>query len=405
MFALSDPAKLQPYYDVIIIGAGAAGLFCASQAGARGKSVLVVDHANRVGKKILMSGGGRCNFTNLYVTPEEFQSQNPHFVKSALSQYTQWDFISLVEAHQIPYHEKDQGQLFCDRKASDIVQMLVLEAQKQAVEIRTHTAVDSVLKTDEGFELKTTLGTVSCQSCVIATGGLSIPTMGATGFGYDIAKQFGHKIIATRAGLVPFTWDGRRKEQNKSLSGVSCLVRMSTKSFSYLENILFTHRGISGPAALKLSSHWHYGDTLQIDFLPGIELAERLPEFRQSSPKKSLRKLFQQYLPNQVVDWLLNQLAEDMTDKRLADLSNQDISTLEQQFHHWTWVPADTEGYRTAEVTLGGVSTDEISSKTMESKRVPGLYFIGEVMDVTGQLGGFNFQWAWSSAYAAAQAV
>jgi predicted Rossmann fold flavoprotein len=263
---LSDPAKLQPYYDVIIIGAGAAGLFCASQTGARGKSVLVVDHANRVGKKILMSGGGRCNFTNLYVTPEEFQSQNPHFVKSALSQYTQWDFISLVEAHQIPYHEKDQGQLFCDRKASDIVQMLVLEAQKQAVEIRTHTSVTSVKQTDQGFELATSLGTVNCQSCVVATGGLSIPTMGATGFGYELAEQFGHKIVPTRAGLVPFTWDGRRKAQNKYLSGVSCLVRMSIQSANYLENILFTHRGISGPAALKLSSHWHYGEALEIDF-------------------------------------------------------------------------------------------------------------------------------------------
>ena len=391
-------------YDVIIIGAGAAGLFCAAQAGARGKRVLLLDHANRVGKKILMSGGGRCNFTNMYTTPEDFQSDNPHYVKSALAQYTQWDFIALVESHNIPYHEKTQGQLFCDNKSSDIVQMLVLEAQKQAVEIRTHCTVSAIDMSNDLFRLYTSLGSFECSALVIATGGLSIPTMGATPFGYEIGQQVGHTIVPTRAGLVPFIWDERRKKY-KSLSGVSCPIAIRCGNAGYTDDLLFTHRGLSGPAILKISSHWSYGEPIEINFLPANDVGSLIEEARKHKPNRTLARLLKPLLPRQVIEWLMTQVDESIGKTEVANLSRDKIKELSNLIHHWRWIPADTEGNRTAEVTLGGIDTNELSSKTMMSKKQENLYFIGEVVDVTGQLGGFNFQWAWSSAYAAAQAV
>ena len=393
---------MQQAYDVIIIGAGAAGLFCASQAGQRGHKVLVIDHANRVGKKILMSGGGRCNFTNLHISFDDFQSNNPHFFKSALSQYTQWDFIQLVEAYDIPYHEKELGQLFCDRKASDIVQMLVNEVQKVAGEIRTKCSVTEINTANDGFVIETSLGTLSAAKLVIATGGLSVPTMGATGFGYDIARQFGHKIVALKPGLVPFIWDDRRLV-NKVLAGLSFDALVSCQQASYRGGVLFTHRGLSGPAILKISSHWDYGDAIQINFLPDLDVAEWLLEAKTQQPRKQLKSMLQQYLAKPLIGWLLEQTNDKLQQCNLADLSQKDLLDLTKLLTEWTWVPADTEGYRTAEVTQGGVDVSDISSKTMESKLVPNLYFIGEVLDVTGQLGGFNFQWAWSSAYVAAE--
>ena len=391
-------------YDVIIIGAGAAGLFCASQAGQRGLKALVLDHANRVGKKILMSGGGRCNFTNLHISFDDFQCSNPHFFKSALSQYTQWDFIALVEQYEIPYHQKELGQLFCDRKSSDIVQMLVNEVQKVAGEIRTKCDIETISPLEEGYALETSLGNFSCEHLVIATGGLSVPTMGATGFGYDIARQFGHEIVPVSPGLVPFIWDDRRLG-NKALAGVSFDALVSCGKASYRGGVLFTHRGLSGPAILKISSHWHYGETISINFLPELDIAAALIRTRQSSPRKQVKSWLHKYLSKPLTQWLLEQAPEKIQQCNFADLSQSDMQTLNELLGEWAWVPADTEGYRTAEVTQGGVDVTHISSKTMESQLAPKLYFIGEVLDVTGQLGGFNFQWAWSSAYVAAEAM
>ncbi len=389
-------------YDVIIIGAGAAGLFCASQAGQRGLKVLVVDHANRVGKKILMSGGGRCNFTNLHVSFTDFQSSNPHFFKSALSQYSQWDFISLVESYDIPYHEKELGQLFCDRKSSDIVQMLVNEVQKVAGEIRTRCSVTSINSTSEGYLLQTSMGELTGRNLVIATGGLSVPTMGATGFGFDIARQFGHAIVPVKPGLVPFVWDERR-QIHKSMAGVSCEADVTCAGANYRGGVLFTHRGLSGPAILKTSSHWDYGSPVSINFLPDLDFGDLIESARRQSGGRQVKPWLQEHLSKALATWLLDQLDSSIATCKLAELKQSDLDKLQGLLSRWTWVPADTEGYRTAEVTLGGVAVDKISSKTMESMLAPKLYFIGEVVDVTGQLGGYNFQWAWSSAYAAAQ--
>ena len=391
-------------YDVIIIGAGAAGLFCASQAGQRGLRALVLDHANRVGKKILMSGGGRCNFTNLHISFDDFKSSNPHFFKSALSQYTQWDFIALVEQYEIPYHEKELGQLFCDRKSSDIVQMLVNEVQTVAGEIRTKCDIETISPLEHGYALETSLGDFSCDHLVIATGGLSVPTMGATGFGYDIAQQFGHEIVPVSPGLVPFIWDDRRLG-NKTLAGVSFHAQVSCGNASYRGGVLFTHRGLSGPAILKISSHWHYGERIIINFIPELDIAEAILTARQSSPRKQVKSWLNKYLSKPLTQWLLEQAPKKIQQCNFADLSQSDMQTLSKLLGEWAWVPADTEGYRTAEVTQGGVDVTHISSKTMESQLAPKLYFIGEVLDVTGQLGGFNFQWAWSSAYVAAEAM
>lgn len=390
--------------DVTIIGAGAAGLMCAFSAAARGRRVLLLDHANKAGKKILMSGGGRCNFTNMYTEPANFLSGNPHFCKSALARYTQWDFIAMVARHGVAYHEKKLGQLFCDNKASDVLQMLLDECEQAGVELRLETRVEAVEKGAEGYALQTSLGPVRCDSLVIATGGLSIPTLGATGFGYQLARQFGHSVLPTRAGLVPFTiTEPQLKAICGELSGTSvedCLVSCNGQSFR--ENILFTHRGLSGPAILQVSSYWQAGDTIEIDLLPHLDLFEWLAEQQRQRPNSELKTILGELFTRKMAGLLAEHW---FTSKPLKQYAPAELEQIAVKLSAWKLVPSGTEGYRTAEVTLGGVDTREVSSKTMESLKSPGLYFIGEVLDVTGHLGGFNFQWAWASAYAAAQYV
>jgi len=389
--------------DVLIIGAGAAGLMCAALTAAAGQSVMVLDHANKPGKKILMSGGGRCNFTNYDVTPDCYLSHNPHFCKSALSRYTQWDFLALVDRYGIPWHEKKDGQLFCDNKSSDILEMLLNECDQAGVVLNMKTTVQSVKRLDQGgYQLITEQGGYRASRLVVATGGPSIPTLGATGFGYQLAQQFGLNVYEPVAALVPFVLTGKLKELSSALSGNACRVTVSTAEQSFTDDMLFTHRGLSGPAMLQISSYWQPGQTLQIDLLPGLESATALRQAQHESPKQLLKT------------WLGNQLTQKISeqwlaavgikaDASLASLNGQQMDAIAEQLHNWSVKPAGTEGYRTAEVALGGVDTDELSSKTLECKQVPGLYFIGEVVDVTGHLGGFNFQWAWSSAWAAAQ--
>jgi len=388
--------------DVVIIGAGAAGLMCAMQAAGRGRSVLLLDHANKAGKKILMSGGGRCNFTNLYTEPANFLSQNPHFCKSALARYTQWDFIELVSKHGVPYHEKKLGQLFCDNKASDILEMLLSECDQSGVQLHLNTAVTQIEKSDAGYLLQTGIGAVTCTSLVIATGGLSIPTLGATGFGYQVAKQFGHNLLPTRAGLVPFTITDQLKPLCTELSGTSvdCLVSCNDESFR--ENILFTHRGLSGPAILQISSYWLPGQAISINLLPDHDVPTWLSEQQAERPNSELKTLLGELFTKKMATLLAEHW---FVSKPMKQYTPAELGQIAEQLANWQVVPAGTEGYRTAEVTLGGVDTKEVSSKTMESLKSPGLYFIGEVLDVTGHLGGFNFQWAWASAYAAAQFV
>ncbi|ACV27185.1 BaiN/RdsA family NAD(P)/FAD-dependent oxidoreductase [Kangiella koreensis] len=391
--------------DVIIIGAGAAGLMCGITAGQRGRSVAILDHANKVGKKILMSGGGRCNFTNYYAEPTNFLSHNQHFCKSALSRYTQWDFIALVEKHGIPYHEKKLGQLFCDNKAKDIVNMLLDECAQAGVEVRTECSILQVDKVDDGFIIQTSQGKWHCQSLVIATGGLSIPTMGATGFGYDIAKQFGLKLFPTYAALVPFTLTPKLLEQFDGLSGTSADALVSCNGQSFRENILFTHRGLSGPSILQISSYWQPGDAISINLFPDVDLYEHLKQLQQERPKAHINTVLAEQLTKKLADRLCEIWFADYVQKPLAELSNEILQVIAEQLQSWQLKPTGTEGYRTAEVTMGGLDTDEVSSKTFEAKKVTGLYFIGEVLDVTGHLGGFNFQWAWASGYAAGQYV
>lgn len=391
-------------YDVIIIGAGAAGLFCAAQIGKKGKSVLLLDNGKKVGRKILMSGGGYCNFTNLDVGAQHYLSQNPHFVKSALARYNQWDFIALLAAYGISYHEKELGQLFTDNGAEQIVAMLLKECQAANVQIQLQVQISQVTQLTDGFEVK--YGNELCLQCenlVIASGGLSMPKLGATAFGYQIAEQFGLSVVPPRASLVPFTW----REQDQvfaDLAGISLPVTVTAESgMSFSNALLFTHRGISGPAMLQISNYWLPNQPLFIDFLPKIRLGEYLQAMRQSSSKMQLKTALQRLLPNKLVEFFISHYQLPTT--ILADLSNLKIAEISQLFHQWQFVSNGTEGYRTAEVTLGGVDTNQISSKTMEVKNVKGLYFIGEVLDVTGWLGGYNFQWAWSSAYACATAI
>ncbi len=390
--------------DVVVIGAGAAGLMCAFTAAARGRKVMLLDHANKAGKKILMSGGGRCNFTNLYTEPSNFLSGNPHFCKSALARYTQWDFIEMVSRHGVPYHEKKLGQLFCDNKASDILGMLLEECEQTGADLRLNTSVQSIERTEHGYRLQSSAGEIACQSLVIATGGLSIPTLGASGFGYQVARQFGHSVLPTRAGLVPFTiTEPQLKAMCESLSGTSvedCLV--SCNGVSFRENILFTHRGLSGPAILQVSSYWQPGDTIEINLLPQLNLIEWLQAQRNERPNSELKTLIGELFTRKMAGLLTEHW---FVSKPLKQHSTAELEEVAQKLGSWQLVPAGTEGYRTAEVTLGGVDTREVSSKTMESLKAPGLYFIGEVLDVTGHLGGFNFQWAWASGYAAAQYV
>ena len=389
-------------YDVIVIGGGAAGLFCALTAGQRGRSVLVLDSSNKVGKKILMSGGGGCNFTNLDITPENYLSQNPHFCISALNRYNQWQFIDLVERHNIPYHEKSHGELFCDNSSKDILKMLLDECTAAQVVIRTKSIISQIEPVEEGgFNLSVAGQKLHCQSLVVASGGLSIPTLGASGFGYDIAEQFGLQLLPRTAGLVPFTFSDWVKDISETNSGLSVDVEMSVNGTSFRENLLFTHRGISGPAALQLSSYWQPGQFISVNLLPGQDASALLLGYKQSNPKSLLRNLIAPLLSKGLTQSLQTRYWPQHAETPIAEIANATLESLANNLSNWQLKPSGTEGYRTAEVTLCGVNTDHISSKTMECKTQPDLYFIGEVLDVTGHLGGYNFQWAWASGYAA----
>lgn len=389
-------------FDAIIIGAGAAGMFCSALAGQAGRRVLLIDNGKKPGRKILMSGGGRCNFTNLYVESGAYLSQNPHFCKSALARFTQWDFIDLVNKHGIAWHEKTLGQLFCDDSAQQIVDMLVDECEKGNVAFRLRSEVLSVAKDDTGFTLELNGMTVGCEKLVIATGGLSMPGLGASPFGYKIAEQFGLNVLPTRAGLVPFTLHKPLLEELQVLAGVAVPSVITAENGTvFRENLLFTHRGLSGPAVLQISSYWQPGEFVSINLLPDVDLETFLNEQRNAHPNQSLKNTLAVHLPKRLVE-RLQQLGQ-IPDVSLKQLNVRDQQTLISTLTDWRVQPNGTEGYRTAEVTLGGVDTNELSSRTMEARKVPGLYFIGEVMDVTGWLGGYNFQWAWSSAWACAQ--
>jgi hypothetical protein len=388
-------------FDVLILGAGAAGLLCAIEAGKRGRRVAILERADRPGKKILISGGGRCNFTNLHCRPENFISANPHFAKSALARYTPSDFIALVEKYRIPYHEKTLGQLFCDRAANEITDMLKAECNAAQVQIFTSCKIREVQRSTE-FVALTESGEFRASTLVVATGGLSIPKMGATSFGYDLARQFGLKIVTPRPALVPLTFRPKDRANYSDLAGVSAQVVVSTANksaepHSFAEAMLITHRGLSGPAILQISSYWDAGKSIRIDLAPGCDVTSlvRLGQVRNAA---AVRSALQRILPNRFAARWLDHHAP-------ADYTNPSLDTLERHLHDWIITPADTEGYEKAEVTAGGVDTDELSSKTMESRKVPGLFFIGEVVDVTGHLGGFNFQWAWASAAAAGRAL
>lgn len=391
------------HLDVLIIGASASGLMCAIEAGKRGRKVVVLDHANKAGKKILMSGGGRCNFTNYEVSADNFISHNPHFCKSALSRYTQWDFIALVSDYNIPFHEREHGQLFCDDSAKDILTMLLSECVHAGVEIQLNCPIKQIEKQpNTAYTVETTKGVYSAESLVIATGGLSIPKMGASGFGYNIAKQFGHSVWPTSAGLVPFTLHETDKARLAELSGIAIDCIVSNAHNSFRENILLTHRGLSGPAILQISSYWQAGESVTINVLPDLDVLEFLKTKQAEQPNSHLKTVLAEQLAKR---FLVALLGEDLINKPLQSFSHQRLQEIAHQLQQWQIKPNNTEGYRTAEVTLGGVNCDELSSQTMESKTTAGLYFIGEVVDVTGWLGGYNFQWAWSSGWCAGQVV
>lgn len=388
------------FWDVVIIGGGAAGLMCAIEAGRRRRRVLLIEHSNRVGKKILMSGGGRCNFTNLHVAPDCFLSANPHFCKSALARYSPWDFIAMVERHGIAYHEKELGQLFCDQSSKLIVNMLAEECRQAGVRIEVGCKVTAVKSTAPGFALETGLGPIRSAALVVASGGLSIPKMGATGFGYQLARHFGHSIQATRPALVPLTL--KEESLYRDLSGIGLPVEASCHNQSFTGGMLFTHRGISGPAILQISSYWRPPEKLWANLLPGLEVSAWLADRQGDRPDAELKTILAERLPKRLAQRLCELAFGNLP---LRQYPLQKLREIAQQLQHWRFHPNGTEGYRTAEVTLGGVNTDELSSTTMASKKVPDLYFIGEVVDVTGHLGGFNFQWAWASGHAAGQAV
>ncbi|MGI9272173.1 MAG: NAD(P)/FAD-dependent oxidoreductase [Woeseiaceae bacterium] len=391
-------------FDVIVLGGGAAGLMCALAAGQRDRRVIVLESSNKIGKKILMSGGGRCNFTNLHCEPSRFISANPSFCISALSRYTQWDFIALVEKHEIAYHEKSDGQLFCDNSSKDILGMLEAECADAGVEIRTHCEIDSVTHADS-YSVVCNDEEYTADALVIATGGLSIPKMGASDFGYRLAKQFNLNILSTRAGLVPFTFTGAIHDMTDRLSGISLPATIRASDAAFTNDILFTHRGLSGPAALQASSYWLPGDDIEVDLLPTTDAAEFLLTAKAEHPRALMRSVLSDKIPKALVIELQALLWPDATEKPLGDWSDKAIQRLAMDISGWILKPAATEGYRTAEVTLGGIDTNELSSRTMECKRQAGLYCIGEVVDVTGHLGGFNFQWAWASAQAAGRAI
>ncbi len=388
--------------DVLVVGAGAAGMMCALTAGQRGRVVQVIDQANKVGKKILMSGGGRCNFTNTGTTPANFVSANPHFCKSALARYAPTDFIEMVERHRIAYHEKELGQLFCDVSSKLIVKMLVDECQAAGVRIRTDCGVQRIERTTDGFDVHTTQGRFFAASLVIATGGLSIPSLGASGFGYEVARQFGHRVLPTRAGLVPLTLSGTHQARLAELSGVALPVEARSNGMSFRNSMLLTHRGISGPAILQISSFWQPGDTLELDLLPGQDAADWLRTMKRERGAAELRNVLAEVLPKRLAQRLCEHWLPDRPVKQLDEPQLRQVAQLLNAF---PLVASGTEGYRTAEVTLGGVDTAQVSSSTFESRLVPGLHFIGEVLDVSGWLGGYNFQWAWASGHAAGSVV
>ena len=427
-------ASQYTHYDVIIIGAGASGLYCALTAGRRGRRVLVLDHANKAGKKILMSGGGRCNFTNYFVEPEHFIGANQHFCKSALSRYPSWEFIGMVAAHKIPYHEREHGQLFCDDSAQDILTMLLAECTAAGVQVKLNAQIDSVqaVENDKNtrFELLTSKQLSKkdkqerkesanqtklpqtgyrCESLVVATGGLSIPTMGASGLGYELAQQFGHTLIATDASLVPFTFTDKTGELIRALAGISLPVIASNERISFKLPMLFTHRGLSGPAMLQLSNYWHTGESININLLPEVDVTDILLARKKSHPRQLIRTVLAENtdnaLPKKLLAALQAHLWDDIKDTELANIKDERLMELGATLNGWQLKPSGTEGYRTAEVTRGGVKTDEVSSKTMQSNMQEGLYFIGEVLDVTGWLGGYNFQWAWASGFVCGEVV
>lgn len=387
-------------FDVVIVGAGAAGLMCAITAGQRGRRVLLLEHNEQPGAKILISGGGRCNFTNLEIAPERFLSANPHFCKSALSRYTRQDFIALVERHRIRYHEKTLGQLFCDGSAREILAMLLSECASARVDLRTGHRVSDVTRGDR-FRIETNRGTFEASALVIATGGLSIPKMGASGFAYDLARRFNLKIIEPRPGLVPLTFSGEILELCKTLSGVSADAIVSCGRISFRESILFTHRGLSGPAILQVSSYWREGDTLSIDLAPSLDVAEFLMDRKRARPKAELKTVLAEVLPTR----LATALAGSSSAVAIANVPDRDLTSLARRLKKWELRATGSEGFAKAEVTVCGIDTAGLSSKTMEARNVTGLFAIGEAVDVTGWLGGYNFQWAWSSGWCAGQAV
>jgi predicted Rossmann fold flavoprotein len=391
--------------DCVVIGGGAAGLFCALTAGQRGRKVLVLDSSNKVGKKILMSGGGRCNFTNLHIEPENYISSNSHFVKSALNSYTQWDFIALVEKHGIAYHEKTLGQLFCDESSKQILEMLLTECEDAGVQIKTHYQIESVKKDGDYYRLITSHGEVTCESVVIATGGLSIPTMGSSGFGYEIAEQFGLSVLERSAALVPFTFSDHFKAICERLAGLSVDVAMSAGGQSFREGLLFTHRGLSGPASLQISSYWAPGQSIEINLMPDHDASKYLLDAKANQGKSLVRAVLSRVLPKTLVIELETLFWRPYRQTPLAEIPDAALHQIGSHLSAWTLKPSGTEGYRTAEVTLRGIDTRHLSSKTMECFDHPGLFFIGEVVDVTGHLGGYNFQWAWSSGYVAGCSV
>lgn len=388
--------------DVIIIGSGAAGMMCGIEAGKRGRRVLILEKSNKAGKKILMSGGGRCNFTNLQAGPEAFHSHNLHFCKSALRRYTQWDFIAMVERYRIAYYEKTLGQLFCEEKSSLIVEMLLAECQRHSVTIQLNQTISSVEKIEHGFIVHCNQERYQCESLVIATGGLSIPTLGSSPFGYQLAAQFGLAIYPTRAGLVPFTLHTHDKQRFESLAGISVEADVRCNGMSFHENVLFTHRGLSGPAILQISSYWNPGDTVEITFLPQIDLYTELLHAKNDHAECALKTILTRYVAKRLLSVFYD---TETLDKPLKQWSNKQLKEAANVLQQFSIKPNATEGYRTAEVTLGGVDCNEISSQTFEAKKCKDLYFIGEVLDVAGWLGGYNFQWAWSSGWAAGQVV
>jgi predicted Rossmann fold flavoprotein len=387
-------------FDVIIVGAGAAGLMSAIEAGKRGRKVLLVDHAKKIGEKIRISGGGRCNFTNLHTHPSKFISNNPKFVISALKQYTQNNFIDLIKKHNIKFHEKKLGQLFCDESAQQIIDMLLLECSKANVILKKDTTIVNISKVDDKYFLVAGSNRYLCNSLIIATGGLSIPKIGATKFGYDIAKKFNLKVVTTLPALVPLTFSEKILTICKELTGLSVETIVSFKKTFFEEGMLFTHRGLSGPSILQISSYWRLGDDIKINLSPKLEIVKFLNDRKKTNPKHDINVIISEILPKRLAHIVCN---ENNVSGNICELSNKILRQLSDSINSWAIHPTGSEGYRTAEVTLGGIDTEEISSKTMMSKKHPGLFFIGEVVDVTGHLGGYNFQWAWSSGYVAGQ--